>query len=292
MKYSIKDLERITGIQAHTIRTWEKRHDLLKPKRSDTNIRYYDDEDLKKLLNITTLLQDGMKISTIAALKDSELNQRIRDMYEKVLGSDVNHTIIINQMISAASNFDVAAFESAFSSALIRFPFDQVYEKVFYPLLIKIGMMWSSSDILPVQEHFITNLIKQKMFTAIDALPTPDAKQEKWLLFLSEDEQHEIGLLMAYFLLRKNQKQVIYLGQNVPMINLEHTIVDTEPDNLLLFKVKNSPIEDQIEYIDKLVKISNNKKIWICGEKVDNSMVSEKANIVFIDSYQKFEQEI
>ena len=288
MKYSIKDLERITGIQAHTIRTWEKRYNILNPKRSDTNIRYYEGEDLKKLLNITTLMEGGMKISMVAALKPNEILDRIRSVTDGASDKDFNHIAIINQMVEAAANLNEAGFEKAFSSALIRFSFNHVYEFILYPFLRKIGMMWTSNDMNPIQEHFIINLIKQKLFTAIDALPNPDVNQDTWLLFLPENENHEIGLLMAYYLLKSKNNQVIYLGQNVPFSYLKNTIEDIKAENLLFFKAKSITRDEQIDYVKKLLSASTEEKIWVCGELLDYKELSEETRLKIVSTFRDF----
>lgn len=168
--YSIQDLENLSGIKAHTIRIWEKRYQLLNPSRTDTNIRIYGDEDLKKLLNVSTLLAKGGKISKISKLEVIEIANQV-ELLSSPTSSDNNIELFINNLISSGLVFDVAKFESTFSSAIIRLGLKEMYFQVLLPTLMKIGLLWGKSEIIPAQEHLISNLIKQKLFASIDGLP-------------------------------------------------------------------------------------------------------------------------
>ena len=192
-RYKISELEHLSGVKAHTIRIWEQRYDILKPMRSNGNIRFYDGDQLKKLLNVVTLINAGNKISAISELSPKEINKRIESL-SNISVEGIKEEMLINQMISSGLSFDEKLFEKAFSNSILSYGLINAYKKVFYPLLNKMGLLWATTEINPSQEHFISNLIRQKMFAAIDALSPTSNESEKWLLFLPENETHELGL--------------------------------------------------------------------------------------------------
>jgi len=234
-RYKISELERLSGIKAHTIRIWEQRYNILQPLRSDGNIRLYDGGQLKKLLNVATLIKAGNKISAISQLSQEEINQRIESL-SSIVGEGIKEEMLINQMMSSGLSFDEKSFEKAFSNSILSFGLISAYKKVFYPLLNKMGLLWSLTEINPSQEHFISNLIKQKMFAAIDALSPTSNESEKWLLFLPENETHELGLLVSNYILRSNNKEVCYLGADVPRENLMDVARRINPTHSSLLK--------------------------------------------------------
>lgn len=252
--YSIQDLENLSGIKAHTIRIWEKRYQLLNPSRTDTNIRIYGDEDLKKLLNVSTLLAKGGKISKISKLEVIEIANQV-ELLSSPTSSDNNIELFINNLISSGLVFDVAKFESTFSSAIIRLGLKEMYFQVLLPTLMKIGLLWGKSEIIPAQEHLISNLIKQKLFASIDGLPTESKPKKKHLLFLPPGEDHEIGLLLTYYLLKQAGHQIYYLGSNVPLGNIEMSIQLSNPDSLMFFAVRSWTLEKLQAVVDEISKI-------------------------------------
>lgn len=265
--YSIKKLGLLSGVKPHTIRIWEQRYELLKPYRTKTNIRYYDDEHLKKLLNVCELMNAGMKISHIGELDKvqlaSEIDKVIAGSFEKEFQFDA----IISQALIAAATYDEALFEKIFSNAILRFGFVKTYIKIIYPLLVRVGLMWGKGDIIPAQEHFFSNLIKQKLFASIDALPLPAGSEQTWVLFLAEHEEHEIGILFANYLLRLHGKKVIYLGCKVPYENLASVVGRTNPSHIYTFFVKNCPIEKASELLSTLVKDFKDSEVLVSGRE-------------------------
>jgi DNA-binding transcriptional MerR regulator len=237
--YSIAQLEGLSGVKAHTIRIWEQRYGLLKPARTDTNIRLYDDEQLRKLLNTTLLINNGVKISKVASFNEKEISSEISKIIAGEKSSDFFSEAIISQMISSGLEFNEINFDKAFSSAILRFGLRDTYIKIIYPLLVRTGLLWSNAGISPCQEHFLTNLIKRKLYTAIDSLPSNPSSKQKWILFLPEEEDHEIGLLFANFILKNAGSDVIYLGQRVPYESLKKSIKDTRLTVLLFFLVRH-----------------------------------------------------
>jgi DNA-binding transcriptional MerR regulator len=215
-QYSIKDLERFTGIKAHTIRIWEQRYDIVEPYRTDTNIRIYYDEDLKKLLNVGILVKNGHKISKVAKYSESEIKTFIYEIEKNAL--DNNTEAVVESLIKCCIDFDEDAFEKTFSHALLRLGFEDTLMKIIYPTMVRIGVMWGVNEFSPAQEHFFSHLIKKKIYVAIDGVNQNDRLPDNtYLLYLPFWEEHDLGLLMAYFLLRKHKANVIYLGPNVPI---------------------------------------------------------------------------
>ena len=216
--YSIRDLEKLSGIKAHTLRIWEKRYKLLEPKRTLTNIRYYDDSDLKRMLNIALLNRNGYKVSKIAELDSAEICKRISELNEK----STNIANRIENLVISMIELDEEKFRRILSEDISSYGFEYTIIHIIYPFFEKIGILWQTGTINPAQEHFISNLIRQKLMTAIDGISVHDpASSKSFLIFLPEGELHEIGLLFYYYLARKNGHKVIYLGQSVPFNDLE-----------------------------------------------------------------------
>ena len=211
--YHIKDIEHLSGIKAHTIRIWEKRYNIIEPKRTGTNIRYYDDNDLKRILNIALLNKNGYKISKIADFSDSRLSSELL-----TLSNDSgNMEIQIGNLITAMIDFDKRLFEKVFSQSILHKGFQQTILKLIYPFFKRVGILWLTGNIDPAQEHFISNIIRQKIIVAIDGLPEyPREKSESFVLYLPEGQWHEMGLLMSCYLIKKNGHNFIYLGSSLP----------------------------------------------------------------------------
>lgn len=260
--YSIKDLEGLTNLKAHTIRTWELRYALLKPRRTSTNIRFYDDEQLKKLLNVCTLLNAGMKISHISKLSNNQISKEIDELMKGQTAPDTQLETIINQALIAISTYNEPLFDKIFANAILRFGMEQTYLNIIYPLMMKTGIMWTNNDLIPAQEHFLSNLIKQKLFAAIDALPPASQLNQIWVLFLNENEQHEIGLLFAAYLLRQQGIRVIYLGTNVPYNNLSAVVKQCKPTHIYTFITRNMLQDELGLFINALCH--DFKKLEIC----------------------------
>jgi len=287
--YSIKDLERFSGIKAHTIRIWEKRYNLLLPERTDTNIRYYNDDQLRMFLNICSLISNGVKISKINQLSELEIYTKI----ETLMSSDSNDeqlNVFINKIIESGLTFNNELFEKTFESATQRLGLYKCYTDVISPSLVKFGLLWGKSEIIPSQEHFISNFIKKKLFSAIDSLDIPKANTRKFLLFLPENEEHEIGLLFAYYLIKKAGHNVVYLGQNVPTATLESSIIQIEPDVLLLFVVRTWHKDELTPLIDLIVGNSQNAKTILCGKASLTESLKENKLLFIANSIDDLEK--
>lgn len=219
--YSIKDLEKLTGIKAHTIRIWEKRYGIINPERTDTNIRTYSDEELKRLLNVSILNNHGLKISKIAKLRPEDVNVELTRIAE----NDSKYETQIDSLVVAMVDLDRRKFEKILGDCTLKLGFEDTCIRVLYPFLQKVGLMWQTDSINPAQEHFISNLIRQKLFVAIDELYDPDLDgKPKVVMALPEGEMHELGLLFYRYLMERRGYNTIYLGQSVPFNDLVQTV--------------------------------------------------------------------
>lgn len=263
--YSISDLEKLSGIKAHTIRIWEQRYNLLTPLRSDGNVRSYNDDQVRRLLNISTLIKLGIKISKISQLTDIEINALLENSIQQAEEEDSKISIYIHKLIAAGIDYNEAEFNKVFTQAIKKYELVVCYQKIIYPMLVKIGLLWGTSEIIPAQEHFISNLLKQKLYHAIEQLPTPSSTAETWLLFLPEEEDHELGLLMSNYLLRASNRRVIYLGQRVPYYNLKAVIEDLQPECLQYFIVRYHPSERLQALMNNMKKDFPGIKKYVCG---------------------------
>jgi MerR family transcriptional regulator, light-induced transcriptional regulator len=226
-KYSIKDLERLSGIKAHTLRIWEQRYDILRPERSETNIRYYSNSDLKRILNISLLNNNGHKISKIAALNDEEIVKEV----EKLLNNYNKESDQIENLVLCLMDFNEERFDKTITNSVIHFGFENTMEKIVFPFLKHLGNMWQVGMINPSQEHFLSNLIRQKLIVGIDGLmPNPINEPKNCLLFLPSNELHEIGLLYINFILKRKGHKCYYLGQSVPIEDLATISRIVNPD--------------------------------------------------------------
>jgi DNA-binding transcriptional MerR regulator len=279
--YTIRDLEKLSGIKAHTIRIWEKRYKLIEPERTLTNIRTYCDAELRKLLNISILNRNGYKISLIAKLSHDEITDNINKLYENPTDTESQ----IENLAIAMIDLDEAKFEKILSRAIIQLGFEDTVIRVINPFLVRIGIMWQTGSINPAQEHFVSNLIRQKILVAIDSQMSGETNDSKtFLLFLPEGENHELGMLFANYMIRKRGHKVIFLGQNIPFSDLEDIIKIKHIDFLLTAFVTNASNINIQKYLDRLESISKNKPIYLSGEQVLSFKGKLPKNQKIIDS--------
>lgn len=277
--YSIKDLEHLSGIKAHTLRIWEQRYNFIEPKRTDTNIRYYSDGDLKLILNISTLKENGYKISKIAKMSESEMSTEVL----KIAETNLRFPDQINALTLSMIDMDEDRFEKILSNNIIKYGFEKSMVNIIYPFLSKIGMLWQTGSILPAQEHFISNLIRQKMTVAIDGQYVTESESKgKWLLYLPEGELHELSLMFATFLLRSRKYKVIYLGQNLPKEDL-YAVKEIHNPDYVLTMCTAAPKKSEIqEYIDEVAELFNNSTLFVGGYQVIGQDIKRKKNVEFL----------
>lgn len=252
--FSISQLAQFSGIKAHTIRAWEQRYNALTPGRSAGNTRFYSNDQFRRLLNIVSLLDYNYKISQLCLMNDEELHELLEEKKNGESG-DIKYGYYISQLISAAVNYDESYFEKIFANCLLTFGFKDTYSMVIVPMLKRLGLMWTTNKLPPAQEHFVSNLVLQKIFVAIDSLPPPKEKKGMAILFLPENEFHEIPLLFAHFILRFHEVKSIYLGSNVPINSLLETITSLEPDHLLFFLIHHDVPENVDRWISELTNV-------------------------------------
>lgn len=273
-KYSIKELEQLSGIKAHTIRIWEKRHNLVYPSRTSSNIRYYSDDDLKKIINVSLLNNHGIKISKIADMTVDQLNKKVLELAE--LRSDVN--IHIDQLIIAMIDMEEEAFEKILNTLIIKYGFERAITEIVYPFLEKIGLLWQTQNITPAHEHFMSNLIRQKLIVAIDSLPIPAKGARKILLFLPEGELHELGLLFYHYITRNAGWRTYYLGQNVPHADLVSVFTTHQPE-LMVTSITTSTITSIEDYLEILSNDFPGTQILASGQQVQKFLGEKVKNI-------------
>ena len=277
-KYSIRELEKLSGIKAHTIRIWEKRHHLIQPQRTSTNIRFYSDDDLKKIMNVSLLNSNGVKISRIAEMTGEEINKKILELSE----SNSESLIYIDQLVVAMVDLDEDKFEKILSGLILRFTFEKTITEIIYPFLEKIGVLWQTHNITPAQEHFISNLIRQKLIVAIDSLPIAPITAKRAMFFLAENEMHELGLLFYHYLIRRAGYRTYYLGQMVPYNDVVSVYNVHKPDLLVTALVTSSPRLYTEKYIGRLSADFPNSVILISGAQVKTVEENKFRNVRFI----------
>ena len=275
----IKDLETLSGVKAHTIRIWEKRHNIFDPQRTETNIRLYSNDDLKKLLNIATVLQHGMKISKVSTLSKDELNAEIESLQKE--NFDAAQRIIINNLIVATLQCHVADFQRKYSEYSKTHGIENTIENIIYPLLIRIGLMWTVSKLNPSQEHFASQMIRQKLFTAIDNLPEASS-DEKFVLYLPENEDHEIGLLYSYYLIKKAGHECIYLGPSVPLKDVSECVSNANAGQVLCSFTIQRPEPVEKVYVEKMSEHFENRKVYIHGVSEKSAAKLNKPGLNFL----------
>lgn len=278
--YSIKDLEILSGIKAHTLRIWEQRYNIISPSRTDTNIRQYTSEDLKLLLNISLLNQNGYKISKIADMKPEELHNEVLSLTEKNQRfEDQIHTLTL-----AMIDIDEPRFEKIMSKCILQFGLEKTMIHIIYPFLVKIGLMWQTGSITPAQEHFMSNLIRQKLIVAIDTQyneNAPDAK--KFLLYLAEGELHELGLLFSNFIIKSRQQKSIYLGQWLPFDDLLSVYQAHRPDYIVTLLTSLPRHQEVSNYVKKLSNTFPETQILISGIQVVGQDIEPYPNVTIIN---------
>ncbi|NAY93316.1 MerR family transcriptional regulator [Muricauda sp. JGD-17] len=269
--FSIRDLENLSGIKAHTIRIWEKRYNLFSPERTETNIRTYDLANLQKLLNVTLLYNNGYKISKIAKLDESQIPVMVREIVAN--NSKKDHAI--NAFKLAMVNFDQNLFFSTYTSLLSERSFREIFNEVFIPLLNELGLLWQTDTISPSHEHFITNLIKQKIYINTEKLQIlePTRKDKVFALFLPENEIHEIGLLYINYEIALRGYKTIYLGQTMPIDSLVDLMKYYDNIHFISYFTV-SPTKDELSsYFEEFTKTLDslgNCKLLVLGHQIQH----------------------
>ncbi len=283
-RFSIKDIESLTGIKAHTLRIWEQRYGFLKPKRTDTNIRFYDQDDLKFLLNTSFLLNLGHKISDIARLSAEEIQVKVFDLSNNNADSDN-----IQKALSLAMlQLNELSFEKILMTHILQNGMENTMIQVVFPFMKSIGFMWQTGTIRPSHEHFITGIIRQKLLVAIDGQNSQlDEYSKRYLLFLPEHEFHEIGLLFANYIIRNRGHRVIYLGQNVPLDDLKDFNDTYKPDFVFTAITNPLPNFSINQYIENLKNDFPKSILYVTGYSVLNSNLKSDSQLKIISDFKE-----
>jgi DNA-binding transcriptional MerR regulator len=228
--FTIKDLENLSGIKAHTIRIWEQRYNFLKPKRTTTNIRYYCNDELKTVLNIALLNKYGFKISHIDRMQPQEIREKILSLGD----ARAVQERIVNDLVQEMVDLDINKFEQILANYISSKGIERTVIQIIFPFLEKIGILWQTGHIIPAQEHLVTNIIRQKLIVAIESTVSHVKLDKTFLLFLPEGEHHELGLLFMYYLVKSRGANTIYLGANVPLKDVEYVINLKKPDTVFV----------------------------------------------------------
>lgn len=266
-QFSIKDLENLTGIKAHTIRIWEKRYNLLQPKRTDTNIRYYDLANFQKLLNVSYLNNNGYKISKIATIEE----KKIPTIVKEIAAKDNVESHAVNAFKLAMLNFDQTLFYKTYESILKEKDFESIFYDVFIPLLTEIGLLWQTDTITPAHEHFLTSLMRQKILINTEKAQSqlPNKSDKTFVLYLPENEIHELGLMFVNYLLVSKGYHSIFLGQSVPTDALKDVL--NYYDNIIYIsyftvKPEKDNVRIYLEDFENSILKNSKSKFWILGQ--------------------------
>jgi MerR family transcriptional regulator, light-induced transcriptional regulator len=277
-RFSIRDIENLTGIKAHTLRIWEQRYGILQPKRTPTNIRFYDALDLKTALRISLLNQYGYKISRIHRMGDEEMNNLI----SKINDSEFRLQLLVNELLEATLAIDIDHFEELVDLYLKKYGIEQTIEQLVFNFLEKIGIMWMTDRIFPAQEHLISHVIYRKLALAIEQLPKYEHTSPAVLLFLPEGEIHDIGLMYINYLLKKHKKKTIYLGPNTPFNDVELVHNAKMPEYLYVHLTSVTTEFDCSKYLHRLSSTFPNSTIYASGGMLKHHKVQPKSNLKFL----------
>ncbi len=274
--YSIRDLEVLSGIKAHTLRIWEQRYGIIEPKRTDTNIRLYDDTDLKRILNISLLNQNGYKISKIATMTEQDMSIEVLQLTDK----NSKYPDQINALVSCMITLDKELFEKVMSKSILQYGFEKTMIHIIFPFMNKVGMLWLTGAISPSQEHFISHLIRKKIMVALDGQISSKLPSSKtFMLFLPEGEYHELGLLFGSYIIKSRNHKVIYLGQSLLIEHIKDAHSTAKVDYLFSVFTTSMGDFDVSEYLEKLSLTFPDTKILITGYQVVGQDLKVPSNI-------------
>jgi len=272
-EYTIKDLEQLSGIKAHTIRIWEQRYSFLKPKRSDTNIRYYNADELKTILNIALLNQHGYKISSIDKMNEAEMQHAVLSLSS----TPAQEGRVLNKLISHMVELNMDDFELQLEKAVSEKGIEETLVRLIFPFMERIGILWVTNHINPAQEHLVSNIIRQKILVGINGLKPWAKKKSSIILFLPEGEQHELGLLYAYYIMKKQGITTIYLGADLPIKDLQFVTKFKQPDYIFTHLTNRSLSLDR--FLKQFRKAVPSLPLVISGKLTHNFEKKLPANV-------------
>jgi DNA-binding transcriptional MerR regulator len=281
--YSIKDLEYLSGIKAHTIRIWEKRYHLLSPNRSETNIRTYTDDDVRKILNVAMLIKNGYKISIIASFEADKLQSEVLRINRNLTDPEKN----VDQLLFHTVNLDTFGFEVLLDKIIVEFGFSKTIQQVVFPLFERIGVLWQAGSIFAAHEHFVSNLIRNRLIREIGNRVSNESAKSV-LFFLRENEWHEMGLLFFNFLAAEAGFHCVYLGQSLPFSDLANLLINTRFDYICTSFINAIEKPELEQYLANLSLVFNSDKILVAGRQIVIHKPKLPSNIVVIKTPNDF----
>lgn len=285
--YSIKDLEYLSGVKAHTIRIWEKRFNLLNPERSETNIRYYSDEDVRKLLNVSMLVKNGYKISFIATFDDARIQREILRQRRGL--PDLNRNI--DRLLIHTINLDTFGFEQVLKEIISENGFLKTIQTIVFPFFERIGLLWQTGSIFIAHEHFVSNLIRNWLIVESSKFNNQESTK-RILFFLPEAEMHELGLLYFNYLAAENGFKCIYLGQNLPFNDLSNLLRNTPFDFICTSFINAIEKQELEQYLANLSLVFKQNKILISGRQLAIHKPKLPRNVYEIKTHKDFIRKI
>jgi len=280
--FTIKDLENLSGIKAHTIRIWEQRYSYLKPQRTNSNIRYYSSEELKMLLNIALLNKYGYKISHINKLSTDEIKGKVLSIAQMQAGNEQ----IVNELIHHMVEMDANKFEAVLNNTIETKGIENTISGLIFPYLERTGVLWATNNINPAQEHLATNIIRQKLLVGIDGVECDAPVNKTVALFLPQGEYHEIGLLFMHYMLKRRGLDVLYLGVDTSIDDLGFLTALRKPDFLYTHLTSVATSFSFEKFINAAVLQAAGKPVIISGQIIKNYSKKLPPTIFFKNSLQ------
>jgi DNA-binding transcriptional MerR regulator/methylmalonyl-CoA mutase cobalamin-binding subunit len=287
--YSIKHLELISGIKAHTIRMWERRYNVLLPQRTDTNIRRYTESDVRLILNIVLLLHNGYKISKVATKSQDEISELILQISPNTSPSK-DHDL--EPLLLSLLSFDQSAFKAYLKTKIADHGLEKTYEGLILPLFYRIGILWQTGMIKPTHEHFATNIVKHILISNFEAIQEPKSDAPLFLFFLPEGEYHELGLLFYAFAAKKMGFRTIYLGQSTPTDDVIQAAKEIRP--AVIFTSTSSSISEinLADFYKTIHKSIPNGHLFVTGYKINQDRFKIPKEISIISTIESFSSKV
>jgi len=285
--YSIKDLEYLSGIKAHTIRIWEKRYHLLDPNRTDTNIRSYSDHDVRRILNVALLIKNGYKISNVAAFDETKLQSEVLRINRNLTDPEKN----IDQLLFHTVNLDTFGFEQLLDKIIGDFGFSKTIHQVIFPFFERIGILWQAGSIFTAHEHFVSNLIRNRLIRETGKFECSESARTV-LFFLRENEMHELSLLFFNYLAAQAGLHCVYLGQSLPFEDLSNLLINSEFDFVCTSFIQAIEKTELEQYLANLSLVFNRNKILIAGRQVTIHKPKLPSNVLQVKNSSDFIRKI
>ncbi|MBL7967251.1 MAG: MerR family transcriptional regulator [Prolixibacteraceae bacterium] len=281
--YSIKDLEYLSGIKAHTIRIWEKRYHLLDPSRTDTNIRSYSDDDVRRILNVAMLIKSGYKISNVASFDEAKIQSEVIRLNRNLTDPEKN----IDQLLFHAVNLDTWGFEHLLDKMIEELGFSKTIQQVVFSFFERIGILWQAGSIFTAHEHFVSSLVRNRLIRETGKFESNESAKSV-LFFLRENEYHELGLLFMNYLAAQAGLRYVYLGQSLPFADLSNLLVNSKFDFVCTYFIHAIEKPELERYLANLSLVFNRNKILVAGRQIGIHKPKLPSNVVVVKNGNDF----